>query len=157
MADSVTQHNIAALLSVRIAAALVAIVAGAGGDNGAVTGLSLDRVALKLPRSAALTIAFSATLAANATLALKGVKVQHRDEGGGWSDFATFADPGVVATGPVGGGTVHGQVTVPVDLDGARQHIRLVFTPDLSAANTDTVTIGAVAALGGFDRLPAAA
>lgn len=157
MADIVTQHNIAAYLSVRIAAAFAAIVAGSAADNAAVNGLALDRVALKLPHSIEISVPFSATLAANATLTLKWVKLQHSDDGAAWSDFASFADPGVVATGPAGGGTVHGQVNFPAGIGGTRQYLRVVFTPDLSAANTDSVVIGAVAVLAGFDRLPAAA
>lgn len=155
MADNVTQHNIAAYLSVRIAAVLAAIVAGSAGDNAAVNGLALDRVALKLPRNVEFSIPFSATLAVGATLTLKGLKLQHSDDGAAWSDFVSFADPGVVATGPAGGGVVNGQVNVASGISGAKQYLRFVFTPDLSAANTDAVVIGAVAVLAGFDRLPA--
>ena len=157
MADAVTQHNIAAYLSVRLAAALAMIVAGSGADNAAVNGLVLDRVALKLPRNVEISVPFTATLAANATLTLKGLKLQHSDDGAAWSDFTSFADPGVVATGPGGGGVVSGQANVAVGISGAKQYLRFVFTPDLSAASVDTVVIGALAVLAGFDRLPAAA
>lgn len=151
--DMVTQHNIAAIVSPRLAAAFAAIVAGSGADNAPVTGVTLDRVALKLPRNAEICIPFTAVLAAAATLTIKNVKVQDSADGTTFADYLAFADPGVVATGA---GTVNGQVNLPASLNGARQYVRVLLTPDLSAANTDTVAIGAIAVLAGFDRLPAA-
>lgn len=155
MADVVTQHDILSLVSPRTAAALTSIVAGGGADNVAITGVAIDRAARGLPRTAALTFAFTAVLAAGATLTLKGVTIQHSADGATWTDYSAYADPGVVATGPAGGGTVTGQVTIGLRMSGAMQFVRFVFTPDLSAANTDTAIVAAVAVLAGFDRLPA--
>ena len=45
MADIVTQHSMAELLTAKIASAFTAATAGGTGDNTAVTGLTIDRFA----------------------------------------------------------------------------------------------------------------
>jgi len=59
-----------------------------------------------------------------------------------------------VATGPSGGGTVTGTFEVDLSLAGAGRYVRAKFTPDMSAADTDTAALSAVMVLGGSDRLP---
>jgi hypothetical protein len=149
--------NLIALLTSRIASAFVAVTAAGAGDNTAVNGLVLDRQALKMPSCAEVDVLFQATLAADATLSVTAFKVQDSADGATFADYEVFAAPGVVATGPGGGGTVRGQVRKGVNLSSARRYVRVVFTPDLSAANTDTASLVASAAFSGFDALPAAA
>ena len=61
----------------------------------------------------------------------------------------------VLATGPVGGGTVTGCGEIPALVAGAGRYLRLTLTPRLSASETDTGQISAVWVLGGADRIPA--
>lgn len=155
-----TIRNIGALLRTVIASAPAAITAGGAGDNVAVTGLKIDRLDPNngaLAHSAQLSILFAATLAQAATLSLGTLKVEDSADGVNWNAtaFATFTDPGVVATGPNGGGAVDGQASVNVELSGAQRFVRFDWTPNLSAANTDVATLLGAAVLGGFDKLPA--
>ncbi len=146
--------NLGSLISVQRAAANAAATAGGTGDATAVTGVIIDRAALRWPQSAVFAIPFTTTLAAAATLSL--VATIQDGDASNLSDAATFASfaSAVVATGPAGGGTVTGVVEINVNLRGAKRYLRLNFTPDLSAANTDTAALSGVAVFGGFDRLP---
>lgn len=147
-------RDIGSLISVLRAAANTAVTAGGGGDNTPVTGVIIDRAAIGWPESAVLAVPFTATLGDAATLSI-GYTVQESNDSG-------LADPGtvvtaaaaVVATGPSGGGTVTGTLEVSVPLRGAGRYVRANFTPDLSAANTDTAALSAVMVFGGANRLP---
>lgn len=147
-------RDIGSLVSVARAAANTAVTAGGGGDNTAVTGVIIDRAAHNWPESAVLAIPFTATLAANATLTL-AYTVQEGNNSG-LSDAATLATAtaAVVATGPAGGGTVTGVFEVSLPLRGAGRYVRANWTPDLSAANTDTAALSAVLVFGGANRVP---
>lgn len=151
----VQTENIGDLISIARTSANTAVTAGGGGDNTAVTGVIIDRAAFGWAQSAVFAVPFTATLAASQTLSV-AMTVQHGEDAG-LSDVATFATRAnaVVATGPVGGGTVTGVVELDVNLGGARRYVRLNFTPDLSAANTDTAALSGVAVFGGAVRLPA--
>jgi len=160
MSDIVPQHNVGALLRSAIASAFVSATAGGTGDNTAVTGLTVDRIdpnTGSLAGSVRFSVAWQAVLAAAATLTLKTVKIEQSSDNSTWDSTAyiTFTDPGVVATGPGGGGTVRGVTAFDADLSSAKRYVRIDFTPDLSAANTDTASLSATATLAGSDRLPA--
>lgn len=158
MTPIVVLHNIGALLKPAIASAFVSATAAGTGDNTAVTGATVDRLNGSngtMAGSAQFVVAWSAALAATKTLTLKSAKIEHSDDGSSWADYVTFTDPGVVATGPTGGGTVTGTTALNVDLNSAKRYVRLDFTPDLSATGTDTASLVAVAELGGFGHLPA--
>lgn len=147
-------RDIGSLIKVDRAAANTSITAGGGGDNTAVTGVIIDRAAIGWPESAVLAIPFTATLAATATLSL-AYTVQE-GQASNLGDAATLASAlaAVVATGPAGGGTVTGTFEVSLNLRGAGRYVRCNFTPDLSAANTDTAALSAVLVTGGANRLP---
>lgn len=151
----VQSKNIAALITNRIASAQVSATAGGAGNNVAVTGLVIQRSLLGTPNSAAVSVLFEAVLGATDMLSLINVVVQDSADGIIFVNFATFTNPGVVATGPTGGGTVRGETTLAVDLEGARDYIQVDFTPVLSAASVDTAKLVAVMTLAGQDRLPA--
>jgi hypothetical protein len=155
MSDMVLQKNLAQLITPRLASAFTNVTAGGSGNNVAVTGLTLQRSLIKSPLNAGIALFFSAALGAANTLSLGTVKIQDSADGSSFADFLTFTNPGVVATGPTGGGTVTGQLLLSADLEGARDYIHLLFTPSLSAANTDTATLVAALLFAGFDRLPA--
>jgi hypothetical protein len=141
------------LISVRRAAANTAVTAGGAGDNTLVTGVIIDRAALGWPQSAVFAVPFTATLAAAASLSL-AYTVQEGDASN-LSDAATLqsAASAIIASS-VGGGTVTGTFEVNVPLIGAGRYVRVNWTPDLSAANTDTAALSAVLVFGGAERLP---
>lgn len=149
-------ENIGDLISTARATAAATATAGGSGDNTAVTGVVIDRAAHGWAQSAVFVVPFTTTLAAAATLSV--VMTVQDGDAANLSDAASFATRAnaVVATGPAGGGTVTGVVELNVNLSGAKRYVRLNFTPDLSAANTDTAALGsALAVFGGAIRLPA--
>ncbi|GGW24012.1 hypothetical protein GCM10011452_09250 [Gemmobacter lanyuensis] len=148
-------RSIGELIAVRRAAANTAATAGGSGDNTEVVGVILDRAALGFPQSAVVAIPYTATLAAGATLAIAWDIDEGNNSGLSDADVLTSAAAAVVATGPAGGGTVTGTFEANVSLAGAGRYVRLNFTPNLSAANTDTAALSAVIVFGGSDRLPA--
>lgn len=159
MADIVLLKDVASLLEPALASAFTSVTAGGTGDNTAVTGTTLDRFALgggSLPLTVEFVLAWTATLAANKSLTFKNLKVEQSSDGSNWDStaYATFTDPGAVATS-AGGGTVTGVTKVGLDIKGAKRYIRFDWTPDLTASGTDTATVVAMAVLAGFDRLPA--
>jgi hypothetical protein len=147
-------RSIGDLIKVDRAAANTAVTAGGSGDDTEVTGVTLDRLSMNSPQSAVLAIPFTATLAEGETLSL-AYEVEE-GQASNLSDAATLqsAATAVVATGPSGGGTVTGTFEVNVPLMGAGQYVRAKFTPNLSAANTDTAALSAVLVFGGAERLP---
>ena len=148
--------DVHSLITPRLAAVIPVLVAGGAGNNAAVTGLVIDRFAFgSLPLCADLVLGFDASLAAGDTLSLKAVSLQTSTDGVNFSAYASFADPGVVATGPAGGGAVQGQVRFGVNLSSANRYLRLAFTPVLSAAANDTARLAALLILAGFDTWPA--
>jgi hypothetical protein len=156
--NRVIQTDIHSVISARVASANTSITAGGAGDNTAITGSSIDRAQFGAPPLCAdLLLQFDATLAQAATLTLKTVKVQDSADGSTWADYVTFTDPGVVATGPTGGGNVTGVTRLGVNLSSARRYVRAVFTPDLSAGGTDTAKLLAAFVFAGFDAIPSPA
>lgn len=155
------QRNIGAFLHAASAAPVTDVTAGGAGDATEVDGTDYDRLVQGSggpSLSATLLMHFTAVLAAAATLSLAANVQDADDDGAGAPD--TYADYGsalvnaVVATGPGGGGTVNGVARLNVNLSGARQWIRAQFTPNLSAANTDTARVSAVWIFGGSTEYP---
>jgi hypothetical protein len=148
-------HNIDAYIGVVDATDDTTAVAAGSGDATLVVGLPIDRFATGWPLSASFVIRYKAVLGAGATLSI-GSSVETATD-------AAFTAPvvlqttasAVVDTGAAGGSTQRGVFRVPVDLAGALEFVRIKFTPDLSAANTDTGEFAAIAILGGQDYLPA--
>lgn len=150
------QHNLAAFAIVKRATAAAAAVAAGTGDATTTTGATIDRFGFSgagIPQASVWSVLYDATLASGKTLSL-AYAVQHSADGTNWSDYATGSS--VVATGASGGSTAAGELNVNVDLGSARRYTRILTVPDLSATGTDTAVTRAVAAFGGFDRLPPA-
>lgn len=126
------------------------LTAGGAGDNTAITGQTIDRQGFG---SAAVGIHFRATLAAAATLSLL-VQRQQSADGTAWDAAETVKANAVVATGPGGGGTVHGVLEADEDFEMTKRYVRYNVTPDLSAATVDTATVLTAVALGGSEKLP---
>jgi hypothetical protein len=144
-------RNIGQKITVRRAASNLAITAGAGQDGQQQTGTILDRAAIGWPQSAVFAVPYTTTLGANETLSI-AYTVQT-------SDASDMSSPTTVATASAtavatGAGTFSGAFEANVSLAGARRYVRLLYTPDLSRANTDTAELSAVAVFGGAERLP---
>lgn len=154
MSNIATQKNIGATIKA-LYAAIATAVAGGAGDAAEVTSVIIDRNAHKMPLSALFAFGFSAVLAAAATLKI-AYTIEHGDAAD-MSDAANFSvgAAAVVATGAAGGSTETGVLEVPLALDGAKQYLRIKFTPDLSAANTDTAKVAALVIVGGESVTPA--
>ncbi|WP_028029896.1 hypothetical protein [Gemmobacter nectariphilus] len=142
------------LIAARRASANAAATAGSTGDNTEVVGVILDRAAMGWPQSCQVVIPFTATLAASATLTIAWDIDTGDASNLSGSEVLEAATAVTVATGPSGGGTVTGELTANVSLAGAGRYLRLNFTPNLSAANTDTAALSSVIVFGGMDRLP---
>ena len=159
MADLVLQHDIVDLTGAAPASAVATATAGGAGNNVSVVGLTIDRSQFGVAQTVAFDVLFQAVLGAGNTLSISAVKVEDSADGATWatlqpSGTPTVTPPGVVATGPAGGGTIQGVSRFGVGLRMARRYVRFDFTPVLSAANTDTATSFVHATLAGFDRLP---
>jgi hypothetical protein len=149
---SIGLRSIGDEITVRRAAANTAATAGGAGDNTLVTGVIIDRFAIGNPESVVVAIPWTTTLGAAATLQI-GYTLQS-GEAANLSDATTVATA-ALATVATGAGTFTGTFEANVSLRGAGRYVRLNFTPDLSAANTDTAALSAVLAFGGANRLPA--
>jgi hypothetical protein len=147
-------RSIGDLIKVARAAANVAATAGGSGDAAEVTGPIIDRAASGHPQSAVLAIPYTATLGEGETLSIAYSIEEGQADDLSDAEVLTSATAAVVATGPTGGGTVSGAFEVDLSLRAAGNYVRTKFTPDLSAANTDTAALSAVLVFGGMDRLP---
>jgi hypothetical protein len=149
----IQMKDIGALIKALRAAGNAALTAGGAGDNTAVPGVILDRAAIGMPQSGLLAIPFTATLAAGETLSVTYTVAE--GEAADLSDAATLVTGTVAAaTGPTGGGTVTGCLELDVKLRAGGRYVRVSYTPDLSAADTDTAALSALLICGGMDRLP---
>jgi len=135
------------------AKAETAVTAGGTGDNTEVTCAWIDRKGFQ---SLEALIAYTATLAGDATLSIKA-NLQHSDDpnGSNAEDYGTAYPVTVQATGDSGGSTETGVVQLGFDLTMAKRYVSLQFTPDLSRANTDTAKVVPTYVLGGGIDAPA--
>ena len=119
----------------------VRMLAGGTGDNTATTSDAIDTLN---SNAGIFTIMGTATLGEDDTLTLKSVKVTQSDtSGGSYTDAIELIDSSgsVVATGGTGGSTETGSYSARVDLSLYKRYVKLVYTPDLSRANTDVGTL----------------
>jgi hypothetical protein len=152
--NRVIMTDIASVVAERIASAFTSLTAGGTGDATSVVGLTLDRAALNMPQCGEVAILSESVLGAANTLSITALKIEHSTDGSTWSDYLVFTAPGVVATGPGGGGTVRATTVAGVNLSSAYRYIRVTHTPDLSAANTDTSKTLASIVFAGFAAIP---
>lgn len=156
MADLVMQHDVGAYGSLRVLAGIATLVAGGAGNNAAVTGVTFDRAGFgngSVANAAEIGLIYTAEVSKGNTLSASYV-INTSDDSVTWAPFVPNTTA-VLATGTTAAGAVSGQLNFPVDFTGAGRFIQLVYTPTLSAAETDTASVGAVGFFAGFDRLPA--
>jgi hypothetical protein len=122
----------------------VSATAGGAGDAAEVNGPWIDR---RGHDSCAVFIGYRCTLAAAATLSIAANLQDANDAAGALpADFGKPMPNGVRHTGA--GTNVTGVLKLNFDLTMARSHIRLQFTPDLSAGTVDTAVLFAMIVFG---------
>lgn len=126
------------------------LVAGGTGDNTEIVGPSINIGALaNRPASVVFEVIGRGVLAATATLAI-AAEVEYSADGTTWADLVATSTV-LTLTGGSGGTTELGVARIGADLIQENVNfIRLKATPNLSAANTDTAEIAAVAVFGGL-------
>lgn len=150
--------NIGAYLAVKAASTPVASTAGA---EAAITGLTIDRLALgQYFRSAVIIVHahdLGNTIADGDDVKIT-LKVEESDD-----NFSTRNDyvPPRAASATIAdderlflGTATHGTKAYAVDLSEAKRYIRIEVTPNFSAANTDTVDLSSFWVFGGADQVP---
>lgn len=148
-------HDINSYIGIADASDSATATAGGTGDNTQSTGLAIDRFANGDAQSLVFALRYKAVLGQGNTLSF-AYTVETASDSGFTSPTALATQASTVQeTGGTGGSTNRGVLRVPVDLAPALQYVRLKFTPDLSAANTDTFEGSAVAIIGGQMNLPA--
>ncbi len=159
MSDIVQIRDVASTL-LPVNAGIVNQTAGA---TAAVVSGTIDRLdpnTGSLANALMIALMWSATLAATYTLSLGSLEIDTSPDGSTWTTWdasAALPNPGVVATGPAGGGTLSGVVKVGAALDftGAMRYLRFKYTPTLSNTSADTFHGAVAAILAGYDRLKA--
>lgn len=130
------------------------LLAGGTGDNTEIVGATINLGALpSRPASVVFEVFGRAVLAATATLTI-AAEVEQSVDGTTWSSTDLVASATVLTlTGGSGGTTEMGVGRIGADLiqDGVN-FIRIKMTPNLSAANTDTAEVSAVAVFGSLSR-----
>lgn len=141
------------------ALAATAVTAGGSGDATDANGVAIDLA--DSTRAKAECVSFfvqgNAVLGASATLA-NAIRVQDSDNGStGWADVvdprtpsATFA---ATKTSAAGAGTNQTLTAISVPTEYCKRYVRVVATPNLSAANTDTASLQGVAILSGLAKV----
>ncbi len=150
-----SMQDAGALIAARYGAAGIDATAGGAGDATEVDGAWIDRRGFS---SLKVVIAFTATLAQAATLSIAANLQDASDSSGtGAADHGTALASAVRATGGTGGSTETGVIELDFDLSAADRYVRIQFTPDLSAANTDVAELAAIYVLAGATDNPVSA
>ena len=158
-----TVSNIGAYITAELALDSTSVGAGLGGSGTAVNGNAYDRF-LYNPQhlSGKLMLGVKATLASGNTLAV-AVEWQDSANGSSWATYGTNLGqtyPGTNASGTQtitannAGGVKRDVLEFPVNLLGARRHVRAVVRPTLSASGVDTAVVCGVLVLGGGETRP---
>jgi hypothetical protein len=130
------------------------VTAGSGGDGAAINGVEIDTQSLPTRfNNVTALVPIEAVLGEDETATIDA-KVQTREEADGdWVDVAG-ADGQIVLTGGAGGTTERGVLKVGADMAFAQRRLRVVVTPTLSAAATDTAAVSATLIFAGAEALP---
>ena len=101
--------------------------------------------------SAKIMVGYSASLACGVTAPAKiTVAMKDSTDDSTWTDYAD-----VLASSTLAAITSTGVKEVDVDLASYSRYIKVKYTPDLTASNTDTLITGFDVLLGGATELPA--
>jgi hypothetical protein len=142
------------------AAAARTITAGSGTDNVAANGLSIDQLSQVKAETLAILLGWEATLANAATLTVAW-KLQDSADNSAWADIVVppVGNPidvsGTTVFTATSATTFRGVIQAECPLEYCRRYVRITYTADLSAANTDTANFSGMALFGGLSRLSA--
>lgn len=137
-------------------AGFATLTAGGGGDATEVDGEWLDRKGYSWAKVIIWHRATFSGPAGAQTLSLAAnLQSATSNAGAGAADFGDPMTVAVVNTSESGGSTELACTELHFDLTMAERYIRAQFTPDLSAAGTDTATVGCIILLGGYIEGPA--
>lgn len=141
-------HNSGAFFTSRVCGLATATAAGTG-DNTAVTGATIDRQGYG---SGKFVVAWKTTLGASETLTI-AAEYQDSADGSTWNTATSLQAATTVKTGAATNAV--GEEEFNVDFAGLQRYVRFNFTPNLSAAGTDTAVVAGTLIMGGADELPA--
>lgn len=129
------------------------LVAGGTGDNTEIVGPAINLAALAArPASVVFEVFGRGVLAATATLAIAAELEYSADGSTNWTDLVASSTV-LTLTGGSGGTTELGVGRIGADLIQENVNfIRIKMTPNLSAANTDTAEVSAVAVFSGLSK-----
>lgn len=135
------------------ARAEVDVTAGGSGDATEAAGVWIDRKGFD---SLDVILSFTATLGDDETITFAAnLQDANDDQGDGAGDYGAAYAATLAATGDSGGSTETGVVQLGFDLTMAKRYVRIQFTPDMSAANTDTSKVTPLYVLSGAKDTPA--
>jgi hypothetical protein len=156
--------NIGAFIHAAFAAPVDSVTA-TGSALATISGVAIDRFAVAsgagsagpLPLSCSVLYSITATLASTHTMSL-AYSIQDSADGTNFANMLEQSGDVVAATveltGNVGGTAQNLLVKQDVDLTGAREYVRVYFTPSFSASSVDTAVISPVIVFGGMNILP---
>jgi hypothetical protein len=157
-------RDLVATIINRAAAAVGTLTAGGAGDNTAINGTALDTnaitnaagVVVKAESVTFLTF-LQAVLGAGNKLTT-ALKIQDSADGSTFADIVMPAGTTIPTTATnvltnASAGTYQTVAAIGIPLEYCRQYVRLVATPDLDRANTDTGTVTSIAVFGGASKL----
>lgn len=155
--------NIGAFITSKLALDNTTVGAGVGGSGTPINGNVFDRLGVRnLHLSGKLQIGYKATLASGHSATIDWAVRNSDTSGGTYTNVVTSSPSRHPASGQASisanddGTAVRGVVEVDLDLLGAKEFLRGVVTPTLSASGVDTLTLCGVWALGGGEELPEA-
>ncbi len=127
------------------------LTAAGAGDATEVTSASIDRLGFD---SVQLQVAIRTTCATAETMVLT-VKISESDDDSTFATAVVLASAVTVVTGGASAQTVI--YSLNISMAGRARYFKILLTPNLSAAGTDTAQYGAVAILGGATDFPVSA
>lgn len=145
-------------LYLSLALAPASAVAGGAGNGTQAEGVVIDLQALPA-RFEGIVFGVSAvvTLAKDKALTVTAKILTSDDGAAAIGDWTVIEDAGkIIDVTAAANGTFRATGKLGVDLSYAKQFVRVVATPQLSAANTDKADLFGQAVFSGADRLPVA-
>ena len=121
--------------------------------NAAVNGVTIDRVAHKLPLSCVLHTVVGALSGAPTTTSVVS-KLQHSPDGSTWTDYIQPGETSVASTAAVTAANT--EASKAIELSSAYRYIRSVTTPTFTGGTSPAALLAADIVLGGEMGAPAA-
>jgi len=158
-----SSNNIGAYITSKLALDNTSVGAGVGGSGTPISGNVFDRLAHRnLLLSGKLQLGYKFTGASGHTATVAWAIRDSSESAGTYTNVIT-STPGAhpasgssTITAADDGSAVRGVIEVDIDLMGAKEFLKPIITPTLSASGVDSLTLSGIWALGGGEELPAA-